>query len=504
MANYPSLHHVLSSAPPSPAIPDPVPENIAEDPAYDPSLTSPSAQTASAQLSSVREVSMVEHGIERVGIRFSPSLQMQRIEWALDVLRKEGVRSVLDIGCGEGDLLRVLCEPAATVPEEPIRAVYAPNGHSDVDEDGEENMDKDEDDHNVNRRETRELFLHRIAGLDIDPTVIPAAVKATAPPADSDQEDGQEQYGDKYIVPRWQRLECEIWQGELAKHNRRLEGFEAIVALELTWNRMIVSIPVRLQFNAKFPRSDDPAHSHSQGQKGFLDPTGRTDRVFRHSDHKFEMNEREFQRWCDAAEDWGYTATIGGVGISSHPSYHDDDPSRPLYATQTAIFRLGGQPTRSPRSVRTSELPFMPGSGEKLHAHRLAARHIHEPRGAGAGFRNGKRMRPASDDRIQEIVRDTLQRWRAPEVVISALWADPTVAKACAGSKRTLCRALGGFGDCPGLSGRAGDLPEWEVFWPEGPSGMLSVRWKAFQEEPAEETWGSSQAPEMEMKTDGW
>lgn len=97
---------------------------------------------------------MVEHGIERVGIRFSPSLQMQRIEWALDVLRREGVKSVLDLGCGEGDLLSVLCEPAATVPEEPIRAVS-----QSADADGEEDMDKKED-HNTNRTETRELFLH--------------------------------------------------------------------------------------------------------------------------------------------------------------------------------------------------------------------------------------------------------------------------------------------------------------------------------------------------------
>lgn len=227
---------------PSPAIPDPVPENIAEDPAYDPSLTSPSAQTTAAQLATTREVSLVEHGIERVGIRFSPSLQMQRIEWALDVLRREGVKSVLDLGCGEGDLLRVLCEPAATVPEEPIRAIPQ---KSDADE--EEDMDEEED-HNTNRTETRELFLHvspfpisldtsltptpqRIAGLDVDPTVIPEAVKVTAPPADPEQVDYQ--FSETYVTPRWQRLECEIWQGGLEKHNRRLEGFEAIVALEL-------------------------------------------------------------------------------------------------------------------------------------------------------------------------------------------------------------------------------------------------------------------------------
>jgi hypothetical protein len=85
---------------------------------------------------------------------------MQRIEWALDVLRKEGVRSVLDVGCGEGDLLRVLCEPAATVPEDPIRTVHERNGNSQVGGDDEEDMEKGDEDHNHNRRETRELFLH--------------------------------------------------------------------------------------------------------------------------------------------------------------------------------------------------------------------------------------------------------------------------------------------------------------------------------------------------------
>ena len=111
-------------------------------------------------------------------------------------------------------------------------------------------------------------------------------------------------------------------------------------------------------------------------------------------------------------------------------------------------------------------------------------------------------MNPASDEQIRAIVRDTMQRWRAPDVVMSALWADETVAAACAGSKRTLCRALGGFGDCPGASGVAGDLEEWEIFYPS--SGLLTIRWKAYPAEPVEEPWGAAQAPEVEMKTDGW
>lgn len=46
---------------------------------------------------------------------------MQRRHWALEVLRKDGVRSVMDIGCGPGSLLQTLVMPASTIPEKPIR-----------------------------------------------------------------------------------------------------------------------------------------------------------------------------------------------------------------------------------------------------------------------------------------------------------------------------------------------------------------------------------------------
>lgn len=57
----------------------------------------------------------------------------------------------------------------------------------------------------------------------------------------------------------------------------------------------------RRQFNSKFPRSHTPDGCHGPS-KGFLDPTGRTERVFRHSDHKLEMTEQEFRDWCESAE----------------------------------------------------------------------------------------------------------------------------------------------------------------------------------------------------------
>lgn len=309
----------------------------------------------------------------------------------------------------------------------------------------------------------------------------------------------------EHIPPRYQRLDVEIWQGALEKHNQRLEGYEAIVGLEIIEHldprslncfpqmifgtirpKIVLITTPNFEFNQKFPRlHDDAGCSHSTS--GYKDPTGRTERVFRHSDHKIEMTEQEFRAWTAGAEEWGYTAELGGIGLSNQPSYHDNDPSRPIYATHTAIFRqTGGKPHRSPRSVRSVRLPFMPMSGPKFHAHRLAVRHVHEPRGAGQAYptmtkkvSSSKPLTPASDDEIRDLVRNVMSAWQDPEVTLDEVWNDERVAGACAGSKRTLVCALGGLGDCPGRSGVVGDQSdEWQVVWSRYTVGGMRIRWK--------------------------
>lgn len=50
-------------------------------------------------------------------------LWIQRRTWALDALRTEGARSILDFGCGPGSLLQTAVIPPSTVPEKPIIGV---------------------------------------------------------------------------------------------------------------------------------------------------------------------------------------------------------------------------------------------------------------------------------------------------------------------------------------------------------------------------------------------
>ncbi|WWD02359.1 hypothetical protein V865_000398 [Kwoniella europaea PYCC6329] len=313
----------------------------------------------------------------------------------------------------------------------------------------------------------------RLGGLDVSPSVITSALKTLAPPTNS-------------TIPRWEPLTTELWLGGIEKYNSKLEGYEAIVLLEVvehldpdvlnrfgvvTFGTYRPKLLLNFDFNAKFPRAEE----HDFAKKGFVDPTGRTDRVFRHSDHKLEMTSAEFRGWAEAeAANWGYDVEISGVGVSSHPSYYpSDDPSQPgqpIYASQTAIFRLAtGLPLRSPRSVRTVELPFMPNSGESSHSHKLAGRFIHPANAPGDG-------KKASPNEVIETVRECYKSWKIDEVSLDELWGVHEVSGRCAGSKRYLVSVIGGFGDCTAIDGAS---EEFEVKKEKGRG--LRVRWKDFK-----------------------
>ncbi|KAG8726500.1 hypothetical protein FRC12_023344 [Ceratobasidium sp. 428] len=254
-------------------------------------------------------------------VKFIPPLAHERQRWIMETLRLNGARSVLDIGCGEGSLLSVLCGPASSIPNDP------PDSHLST--------------------PIRDLFLQRVAALDVDPEVIDDAVHA----ATSDREP-------HYLAPwgsgedgwytRWAPLEASVWQGGLEVLNSEFYKFDAIVSTEVIEHvpepilpafshvllgqyrpRLLVLTTPNFTFNARF-------HPPGVPRKGFPDPTGKTTRVFRHSDHKREWTVSEFTEWChEAAELHGYDVTLDGVGVPTEP----DPFGRELgYASQTAVF----------------------------------------------------------------------------------------------------------------------------------------------------------------------
>ncbi|WVQ71311.1 hypothetical protein IAR50_000838 [Cryptococcus sp. DSM 104548] len=467
-------------------MPPPPDIDLDESPSSSPELLAHDTLPQDAQ---IPEISMVEESTV-TGVTFTPELWMQRRQWALQALRKEGVRSVLDVGCGPGALLETLMMPASTIYEPPIKPVR---------QQGESQLPSPVDSHEEGFNHESELFINRLGGIDASRDVIAPALSILNPsPSPTSNIFPPPR-------PRWEPLTTELWLGGLEKYNAKLEGYDAIVALEVIEHLdpnvlsrfgvvtlgtyrprlMLVSTP-NFDFNAKFPRAQEDGFA----QRGFVDPTGRTQRVFRHSDHKIEMTGAEFRTWAEtAAADWGYEVTVSGVGTSSHPSFYPPtdkhNPSQPIYASQTAIFRMGsGMPLRSPRSVRTTPLPFMPASKESSHPHKLAGRFSLPRTAPGDGAK-------ADPETVRNQVREFFETSSTPRVSLEELWGVLAIAAVCGGSKRWLVGSLGGWGDCAPLGqGGEGD-GQFEIVKVRDEG--LAVRWKEWkpQQQEAEKDWGT-------------
>lgn len=237
------------------------------------------------------------------------------------------------------------------------------------------------------------------------------------------------------------------------------------------------------------------------------------------------MTADEFKSWAEsAADDWGYTVEVSGLGVSSSPSFYPQDPEltpddrpRPIYASQTAIFRLStGLPMRSPRSIRSVELPFMSGHGEVTHAHKLAARHVHPVHIPGYVNASNQIDSPSTFSdrlpqreapvRIRALVKEQMRQWDVGTVSVQEIWSQLEIAVACAGSKRWLVGSLGGWGDCaPNENGIDDEL---KVFKERGRA--LSIKWREWQptQPPAASHEGYASQPERsdeeKRSTGGW
>lgn len=130
------------------------------------------------------------------------------------------------------------------------------------------------------------------------------------------------------MTPR-QRSRVDLLQGALTYRDRRLEGFDAAVLMEVIEHLD----PSRLQslersvFHHARPKSVivTTPNAEYNGNFGSL-PQGQ----FRHRDHRFEWSRAEFAAWGQqVARDHGYTVSRSGVGP-------EDATSGP--PTQMAVF----------------------------------------------------------------------------------------------------------------------------------------------------------------------
>jgi len=122
-------------------------------------------------------------------------------------------------------------------------------------------------------------------------------------------------------------------------------------------------------FNARFTPPDVTERC------GYLDPTGRTNRIFRHHDHKFEWTVEEFKEWCEAAaEEWGYEVVVETIGraLEKDPWGREEECGG---ASQVAEFtRKEGKEFVEMRKAKSAAMVLKTAEGER---HELLATHQH-------------------------------------------------------------------------------------------------------------------------------
>ncbi|KAH9063898.1 hypothetical protein EDB87DRAFT_1681047 [Lactarius vividus] len=348
--------------------------------------------------------------IQNVEVKFQPPLLEQRRTWVLDVLRRESVTSALDVGCGEGILLQNLTHTTpwrAYSSSTPAPAVF-------------EKPDL--------------IHIREMHGLDIVHNDLLYAINITEPPELA------------YDWTRFEELNVSIWEGGLQKPNPTFKGIDCVIATEVIEHlsedvltsfapillgnyapRLLLLTTPSYDFNACFSAPGDR-------KWGFPDPTLRTDRVFRHDDHKFEWTVDECVAWCRAvAADWGYEVIIDGIGRSATKDPWGRDGKK-VRASQAVTFRRReGDEWATRRATRYAE--WASGRVDGGQPHKLLATHHYEAHAAAE--------KPASREDIVAAIKVAVQNIGSANVTIFDLWREEPISSACGGWLEVLIDVVG-------------------------------------------------------------
>lgn len=197
----------------------------------------------------------VGHAREEESIEESLKLWEQRIGALLSALRGCGAKTVVDLGCGEGKLLRALLEDRS---------------------------------------------FERIVGMDVSSRTLELASKRLhfeqLPPA--------------------QKSRIQLMHGSLMYRDKRLNAFDAAVVAEVIEHLDAPRLAAfeRVLFESAAPRAVLITTPNAEYNPLFPSlPSGR----FRHKDHRFEWTRSEFQRWASGnAERFGYRVRFLPIGPS--------------------------------------------------------------------------------------------------------------------------------------------------------------------------------------------
>jgi 3' terminal RNA ribose 2'-O-methyltransferase Hen1 len=193
------------------------------------------------------------HDAEEEAVEKPISLNEQRTTTVVAALISTGASSVVDLGCGEGTLIR---------------------------------------------RILKDTGIDRVLGVDVSYRALERAARRLHL---------------ETMAPR-QRQRVELAQGALTYRDRRLQGFDAATVVEVIEHldpprlgaferalfayarpRMVIVTTPNVEYNARFEHL----------------PAG----LFRHRDHRFEWTRAEFADWAaQVTERYGYQSEITGIG----------------------------------------------------------------------------------------------------------------------------------------------------------------------------------------------
>lgn len=194
-----------------------------------------------------------EHEQEEESLERPLSLNDQRLGAVREAIREAGAGSVIDLGCGEGKLLKALLD------------------------DGD---------------------CGRIAGMDVSHRALEIAGERL----------GLER------LPAQQRQRLELFQGSLTYRDERLSGYDAACAVEVVEHIDPPRLPAfeRVLFEFAGPSTVIVTTPNAEYNSRFeFLPAGS----FRHRDHRFEWTRPQFRDWAEAAAGrFGYTVRFLPVG----------------------------------------------------------------------------------------------------------------------------------------------------------------------------------------------
>ncbi|KAF9813508.1 hypothetical protein IEO21_05545 [Rhodonia placenta] len=237
-----------------------------------------------------------------LSVTFQPPLFLERRGWVFEILRREGVHNVLDVGCGEGDLISCLCNPAPWLLAPPPSVLKSLVTSATVQREEIECS-------KLQAAVAHESYLHptKVMGLDISATDLAYAIQGTAP---------RPQSTDSLSVSsiRWEPFEVEIWQGGLQSINPEFVDVECIVSTEVTlssaWTTELES-----------PVPEHPVMGDLEGVKSHWEDSSKDDMVFGDKISPQwptstllpdNWGADEARSWGPAA-DWGEDVTIPAV-----------------------------------------------------------------------------------------------------------------------------------------------------------------------------------------------